>query len=170
MRTFALLLPLAAAARLGAQQTAAPAGAPAPIDSACAYRSCALRIAPMWNGLAVVRGPEAHRVTNLNFFWPRDITSDLVGNDTTAAGADSVAYYTKRAVAMRTVGAGFTDLGILTIGVAALRAIRDGRMTQRDQVLAAVGFGGVAFSIPLQFAADGELSRAVWWHNVRFGR
>lgn len=172
MRTFALLLTLAVAARAGAQQqqTATPAGTAAPNDSACAYRSCALRIAPMWNGLAVVRGAETRRVTNLNFFWPRDITPDLLGKDTTAAGVDSVAYYAKRAVALRTVGAGFTDLGALTLGVAALRALRDGRMTERDQILAGVGLGAVALSIPLQFAADGELSRAVWWHNVRFGR
>jgi len=23
-------------------------------------------------------------------------------------------------------------------------------------------------SVPLQFAADGALSRAVWWHNLRY--
>jgi hypothetical protein len=25
-------------------------------------------------------------------------------------------------------------------------------------------------SIPLQFAADGALSRAVWWHNRRYSK
>jgi hypothetical protein len=28
--------------------------------------------------------------------------------------------------------------------------------------------GALFISVPLQFAADGALSKAVWWHNVRY--
>lgn len=30
------------------------------------------------------------------------------------------------------------------------------------------GLGALFISVPLQFAADGALSKAVWWHNVRY--
>jgi hypothetical protein len=110
------------------------------------------------------------RLTTLHFFWPRDITAELRGADSTAAGADSAAAHATRAVTLRRAGAGFTDLGLLTFGVAIARSVRDGRFTERNQVLAGAALGAVVVSIPLQFAADGELSRAVWWHNVRFAR
>jgi hypothetical protein len=40
----------------------------------------------------------------------------------------------------------------------------------RDRVIGAIGAGAFAVSLPLQFSADGLLSRAVWWHNGRFAR
>lgn len=148
-----------------ATQQAAPAAA---TDSACAYRSCALNIKPAWDGLAVVR-PTGQRVATLHFFWPRDITAELRG-DSSAVGADSAAVHAERALALRQAGAGFTDLGIATFAVAVIRGLRDGRLSERDQVLAGAALGAIVVSVPLQFAADGELSRAVWWHNVRFAR
>ena len=170
-----LVLLLITAGRLaGAQQTTTPvppAQQAAPVtlnDSACAYRSCALNIKPAWDGLAVVR-PTGQRVATLHFFWPRDITSELRG-DSTAVGADSAVVHTERALVLRQAGAGFTDVGIVTFAVAVLRALRDGRLSERDQILAGAGLGAIVVSVPLQFAADGELSRAVWWHNVRFAR
>ena len=167
--TVALLA--AATPRLAmAQQAAAPAPTP-PNDSATTtYRSAALSIAPRWDGLAVVRGSNRQMVANLHFFWPRDITPELRGSDTTAIGLDSLTHHARRAVALRRAGAGFTDLGILTMTVAVVRSLRDGRFATRDQQLAAAAVGALVVSVPLQFAADGELSRAVWWHNIRFAR
>lgn len=156
--------------RAGAQVAVPTPAAPAPSDSACSYRACALSIAPRWNGLAVVRGTAREHVANLNFFWPRDITPELRGSDTLAVGVDSVVAHTERAVLLRRAGAGFTDLGAVVLGVTVLRALRDGRLATRDQVLAGAAIGALAISVPLQFGADGELSRAVWWHNVRFAR
>ena len=155
-----------------AQQAAAPvpAAAAAPNDSATAYRSAALSIAPRWDGLAVVRGAKRETVANLHFFWPRSITAELRGTDTTAIGLDSLTHHAQRAVALRRAGAGFTDLGVLTMAVAVIRSLRDGRFATRDQQLAAAAVGALVVSVPLQFAADGELSRAVWWHNLRFAR
>jgi hypothetical protein len=169
-----LLLLIAAGRVASSQQTTPPVPATqqaAPAvhnDSACAYRSCALNIKPAWDGLAVVR-PTGQRVATLHFFWPRDITSDLRG-DSTAVGADSVVVHAERALVLRQAGAGFTDVGIVTFAVAVLRGLRDGRLSERDQILAGAGLGAIIVSVPLQFAADGELSRAVWWHNVRFAR
>ena len=163
---------LAGAPRLAsAQQAAPPTPAPAISDSATtAYRSAAFSIAPRWDGLAVVRGANRERVANLHFFWPRDITPELRGTDTTAIGLDSLTRHVQRAVALRRAGAGFTDLGVLTMAVAVVRSLRDGRFATRDQQLAAAAVGALVVSVPLQFAADGELSRAVWWHNLRFAR
>ena len=156
---------------VGAQQpVVATAPAAAPNDSAMTYRSAALSIAPRWDGLAVVRGANRQRVANLHFFWPRDITSELRGTDTTAIGLDSLTRHAQRAVALRTAGAGFTDLGMLTMAVAIVRSLRDGRFATRDQQLAAAAVGALVVSVPLQFAADGELSRAVWWPTIRFAR
>jgi hypothetical protein len=169
-----LLLLIAVGRVAGSQQTTPPVPATqqaAPAvhnDSACAYRSCALNIKPAWDGLAVVR-PTGQRVATLHFFWPRDITEDLRG-DSTAVGADSVVVHAERALVLRQAGAGFTDVGIVTFAVAVLRSLRDGRLSERDQILAGAGLGAIIVSVPLQFAADGELSRAVWWHNVRFAR
>lgn len=167
----AALLAVAVPCLALAQQAATPTAAPPPNDSAtAAYRSAAFSIAPRWDGLAVVRGTNRERVANLHFFWPRDITAELRGTDTTAIGLDSLTRHVQRAVALRRAGAGFTDLGILTMAVAVVRSLRDGQFATRDQQLAAAAVGALVVSVPLQFAADGELSRAVWWHNLRFAR
>ena len=138
-------------------------------DTACAYRECALGIAPTWNGLAVVRGTDGVRVANLYFFWPRDVTAALRG-DINQPGADSAAAQARRAVSIRRAGATLTDLGVLTLAVAAVRSIRHGKADRTDQILGGAGIGALAISVPFQFAADGALSRAVWWHNLRFAR
>ena len=169
--TRVLIAALFAAPRLVvAQQAAVTIPVVPPNDSVVAYRSAALGIAPRWDGLAVVRGANRQTVANLHFFWPRDITPELRGTDTTAIGLDSLTHHAQRAVALRRAGAGFTDLGLLTMTVAIVRSLRDGRFATRDQQLAAAAVGALVVSVPLQFAADGELSRAVWWHNIRFAR
>ena len=84
-----------------AQQAASPAPVSPPNDSATAYRSAALSIAPRWDGLAVVRGANRETVANLHFFWPRDITAELRGTDTTAVGLDSLTHHVQRAVVLR---------------------------------------------------------------------
>jgi hypothetical protein len=39
-----------------------------------------------------------------------------------------------------------------------------------SRVLTVTGAASVGISVPLHFAADGMLSRAVWWHNRRYSR
>jgi hypothetical protein len=154
----------AASAHAAAQATSASR----PADTACSYQACALSIAPAWDGLRVVRGSAGQRVANLHFFWPSDIDDVLRGSDGSVIGADSAGAHARRAVQLRWAGAGFTDAGALAIGAAVLRAIGAGHVSKRSQVIAGVGLGALVISVPLQFAADGELSRAIWWHNLRY--
>jgi hypothetical protein len=136
----------------------------------CDYRLCALAIAPKWNGLAVVRGGSGRAVANLNFFLPRDIARQLDSFDRRTIGSDSAATYVQRAVRLRRAGAFFTDLGLLSVAAAGTRALISQSNKRTNAFVAAAGFGALTISVPLQFAADGALSRAVWWHNLRYAR
>lgn len=147
----------------GATRLAAQPARPAPVDGACSYERCALGIAPRWNGLALVRGTTATPVANLNFFWPRPL-------DRVLADSDSAAHYGARAVRVRRVAAVLTDGGGALVAYALARRLNAGRLTDDARVAAALGAAGVAVSVPLHFAADGHLSRAVWWHNLRYAR
>jgi hypothetical protein len=108
-------------------------------------------------------------VANLNFFWPRSVTASLRGGVMDPA-ADSAAAHAGRAMGLRRAGAALTDAGIITAAIVGIRVASRGRMRREDRVVAGAGLAALAVSVPLQFAADGELSRAVWWHNVRFLR
>jgi hypothetical protein len=154
-------------ARVSRAQQAPVAPAPAP---ACDYRACALGIVPNWSGLAVTRGVAGPRVANLSFFWPRDVSAVLRGTGIDVAGADSAAAQARRAVGLRRSAAALTDAGIVLGAIAAGRALSAGRMRRADGMIAAAGAAAFGVSVPLQFAADGALSRAVWWHNLRFAR
>lgn len=139
-------------------------------DTGCTYQRCALGIAPRWNGLAVVRGRAGVRVANLHFFWPHDVSAALAGPDATAVGADSARASARRAVRLRRMGAVLTDGGIALVASAAAGAIAAGHTRRSDRLLAGAGAAVLGLSVPLQFAADGALSRAVWWHNARYTR
>jgi hypothetical protein len=162
--TLMLLATTATLARAQDSATVAPRQ-----DSACSYRACALAIAPTWNGLAVVRGQGGPRVANLHFFWPADISSALRG-DPLARGADSAAASVRRAVALRRAGATLTDLGVVATGLAVVGGVGARRVGKRERVAGGMGVAALLVSVPLQFAADGALSRAVWWHNLRYTR
>ena len=154
--TLALALPLyaqVASARLGSAPSSAPT---------CTYLHCALAIAPAWNGLDVVDGSAGRRVSSLGFFWPRSIAA-------TFAGSDSATVYGERAYRVRRTAAVFTDVGMLLLGYAAARQVTGG-LHGADRVIGAAGAGAFAIGVPLQFSADGLLSRAVWWHNARYAQ
>lgn len=166
-------LTLGVANRADAQRvaTAVPTTAsPVRPDSACRYERCALGIQPRWDGLAVVHGVSGARVANLHFFWPRDISAALAGPDAAAPGADSAAAAARRAVRIRRVGAALTDVGAALAATSVVAALGARRLRRGDALLAGAGATLVAISVPLQFEADGALSRAVWWHNARYAR
>jgi hypothetical protein len=148
----------ASACRLAAQATPVP-----PVDSECDYRRCALSIAPAWNGLALVEGQTGRRTANLNFFWPRSLAPVFVGSD-------SAARYGARAVKVRRGAAVLTDVGAVVLGYALAQRASTGRLEGGARVAAGVGAAAIFVSVPLHFAADGYLSRAVWWHNARYAR
>lgn len=139
-------------------------------NPACDYATCAMGIAPRWNGLALVQGAAGQQVANLSFFWPRDISGALRSEGDRVASADSTEVSIRRAVRLRRIGAALTDGGLVLAGAATVRALHAGGVRRADGVLAAAGLGALGLSVPIQFAADGALSRAVWWHNLRFAR
>ena len=147
-------------------QTLAPSAtlpiSPAPASADCSYARCALGIAPVWNGLAIVQGPERQQLGNLNFFWPRG-TGALFSGDSARMLGD-------RAMRTRRIAAVLTDVGGLMVASAAIRARGESGLTRSTRSLALGGAAAFVVSVPLQFAADGLLSRAVWWHNAAFGR
>ena len=59
-------------------------------------------------------------------------------------------------------------VGVLAIGVAAVGALAARRVRRGDRLLVGAGAATLLASVPFQSAADGALSRAVWWHNVRY--
>jgi len=138
-------------------------------EGACSYRDCGVGIAPAWNGLLVVRGSEQRRMANLNFFLPRDISPVLRG-DPAALGADSALTHAERSVALRRAGAVLTDVGAVAVVVAIVHAASAGKANANDRVVGGAGLAALLVSVPIQFAADGALSRAVWWHNLRYAR
>jgi hypothetical protein len=150
LATLALATP---AARLAAQASAPE----------CSYERCALTLEPRWSGLALVRGADRTRVGELGFLWPGDVRRAL-------AGSDSALVFGRRAVVTRRVGAALTDGGAALLALGAVRALHDGRLRGPGARTAAAGFLLLGASVPAQFAADGWLSRAVWWYNARFAR
>jgi hypothetical protein len=137
------------------------------VESHCSYQSCALWIVPRWNGLAVTRGASGPDVANLGFFLPRSVTEALRGGAGVPA-ADSAAACAQRALRLRRAGAAFTDIGAIAALAAVASAASRGFATSTEKVALGVGATFLVVSVPLQFAADGALSRAVWWHNSRY--
>jgi hypothetical protein len=161
--TLALTTRHAAAQRL-AQSATVMTSAP------CEYETCAFTIAPRWNGLAVVAGQAGTQVANLHFFLPRDITPVLTGPGAQVIGADSAAAYAHEAIKLRRIGATLTDASALLAAAGVIGALRHHATRRSDGILLGAGGGALLVSVPFQFAADGALSRAVWWHNVRYAR
>lgn len=159
---------LACAILLPAGTLTAQAPSAASRDTACTYGRCALTIVPAWNGLAVARGVNGDRVALLHFFLPRDVSRDIAGPDSAMVGAERAREEGYHAVQLRRTAAALTDGGALLLAVAGIRAIRAGHARPQDAALAGLGGAAFAVSVPLQFAADGALSRAIWWYNRRF--
>jgi hypothetical protein len=160
LRSRAFLLALTVAALTLHAKCALADSAPA---DTCTYRSCALAVVPAWNGLDLVKGEREERVGRLGFLWTRDVRPVF-------AGEPRALEFAGRAVRTRRTAAIFTDLGGALLVAALAGGLADTGHPGGWQALA-IG-GGVVFAIgvPLQFAADGNLSRAVWWANLRLAR
>lgn len=133
-------------------------------DSTCGYTRCALSIAPRLSGLDVVRGDAEQRIASLAFLWPRDVTH--------AFEADPVATrFAARASSRRRWAAVMTDAGaaIMAVGLLSIER-KDQRVRREPGLIAASGAVLVAASVPIHFAADADLARAVWRYNLRFSR
>jgi hypothetical protein len=139
------------------------ASAQARTEPNCTYQTCALGLAPVWDGLAVVRGESERRVATLGFFVPGDM-SEVFKDDADALDA------AREAVRLRRIGAVLTDAGIVMAATGLARALFQRDFDKLSTALTLAGAGSLGVSIPVQFAADGYLSRAVWLYNRRYAR
>lgn len=157
---------LAAAVALRVVAAASPAtaqvGAVSPAGAACDFTRCGLGLLPRLTGLDVVRGADETPVASLGFLRAGDVRPAFAGD--TAAVRHAV-----MAMRLRRAGAALTTLGIAGAAAAVWRgALSHDRAG--SAAFAAAGATLFAVSVPVQFAADAELSRAVWIYNRRFTR
>jgi hypothetical protein len=150
-----------AAIALTAIPVAASAQARTPAN--CTYQTCALGLAPVWDGLAVVRGDSEKRVATLGFFLPGDVSA-VFEDDPDALDA------ARDAVQIRQIGAALSDGGLLLAATGIARGLFRRDWDGLSTILTAAGAASLGVSVPFQFAADGQLSRAVWLFNRRFAR
>jgi hypothetical protein len=148
IRSAAIAVVLLASPRFVSAQASTPA---------CEYERCALTIVPRLTALTVARGASEERVTSLAFLFPHGVADAFAGND-------AAEHHAQRAFSKRVIAAVLTDAGI---AVAAAGLARQGRSRV---VTTGIGVAMVASSVPIHFAADAELSRAVWEYNRRFSR
>ncbi len=134
-----------------------------PSTANCTYQSCALGLVPVWDGLSVVRGDSERRIATLGFFLPGDVSS-VFQEDPDALEA------ARDAVQIRQIGAALTDGGLLLAATGIARALFRRDWDRLSTALTIGGGAALGVSVPVQFAADGELSRAVWLYNRRFAR
>lgn len=142
--------------------SASPARAQTRAD--CDYATCALRIAPRLSGLDIVRGDIGARAGSLGFLWPSASLTRAFDGD---VEAQRVA---RASVRRRRMAAALTDAGALILAAALVRTVTVPSDRTPSAVLGAVGAATLAVSIPVQFAADEQLSRAVHAFNRRFAR
>ena len=129
----------------------------------CTYQTCALGLVPVWDGLSVVRGDSDRRIATLGFFLPGDVSS-VFQEDPDALEA------ARDAVQIRQIGAALTDGGLVLAATGIARALFRRDWDRLSSALTIGGAAALGASVPVQFAADGELSRAVWLYNRRFAR
>ena len=132
-------------------------------DANCSYQQCALGLAPVWNGLAVTRGDSERHAATLSFFLPADIRRTFEG-DREAIDVATDAINIRRAAAV------FTDAGLVLLATGLARAAFQREFDKFSRVLTVTGGVSLAAGVPLQFAADGLLSRAVWLYNRKFAK
>ena len=142
---------------------ARPADAQAAPDPNCTYERCALGVMPVWDGLAVTRGDSPRAVGLLGFFWPGDVRDVFAGDDAAVDAATD-------AVRIRQVAALLTDGGLVLLATGVARGVFRRDWDSFSTVLTAAGGLALGVSIPVQFAADGQLSRAVWLFNRRYSK
>lgn len=142
---------------------ASAAAADSPPADTCTYRGCALDVVPAWNGLDLVKGEREERVGRLGFLWTRDVSPAFAGDPLAIELA-------RRATRTRRTAALLTDAGGALLVTALAGGLADAGHSDRWRTIAIAGGAAFAVSVPLQFAADGHLARAVWRFNARFAR
>jgi len=129
------------------------------VDSGCTYATCALNIVPRITALDVVRGNGEYRVASLAFLFPHGVASAFTPNESAVAHANA-------AFSRRRVASALIDAGAILLASAAAGVL----VPAHRGVVAGAGVALIAGSVPIHFAADAELSRAVWEFNRQYTR
>lgn len=132
-------------------------------DANCTYQTCALGLMPVWNGIEVTQGDSQRRIALLGFFVPEDISSAF-SDDPEAVDV------ARDAFRIRQIGAALTDAGIVMIATGLARSLFRKDWDGLSTGLTLAGGAALLGGVPVQVAADGALSRAVWLYNRRFSR
>lgn len=130
--------------------------------SCTVYVRCAYNLVPRGLGLAVVRGEQEEFVASLGFLWAGSMRDAFRGDSL----ADALG---RRAVRTRRTAVFLTAASLVTLTSAGLVVISDGSPSATT-ALTITGGALMVLSVPMQFRADGQLSRAVWQYNKRFAR
>jgi hypothetical protein len=154
---------LSVIAQLAFGATSAHAQAGVGLQPNCTYRTCALGVVPRWDGLAVTRGESSRPVALLGFFWPGDVRGVFIGDDDALDAATD-------AILMRQAAAVMTDGGLILVATGIARALFTRDWDKLSTAMTVIGGASLGASVPLQFAADGHLSRAVWLFNRRYSK
>lgn len=134
------------------------------------YARCAL----MLDGNRVRRGSDAIEVGRPGFFTPIPLER-LVAGDTAKMYAARYARRTNQGTLIGVLGLGATVAGLILAHNESDQSCLDFICTTDDPspTAATLIFGGAGLmlvSIPFQVNAQHAAARAVWWHNLRFGR
>jgi hypothetical protein len=137
-------------------------GAQTPVP--CDYATCGLGISPRLTALDVVRGDARAPAGSLSFVWPRATLVRAFEGDVRAEP------FARRSLRTRRIGAALTDVGVLFVAAAAARLSMHPDDRRWSAGMAGLGVASLAVSVPVQFAADAQLSRAVFEFNRRYAR
>jgi hypothetical protein len=143
--------------------SAATLHAQASRETNCSYQQCALGLSPAWNGLAVTRGATQEQAGVLGFFWPGDVSRPFEADREALTAA-------RDAMAVRQTAAILTDAGVVLAATGLARGLFHQDWDKLSSALTIAGGTAIIASVPIQFAADGYLSRAVWLFNRKFAR
>ncbi|MBW3629889.1 MAG: hypothetical protein KY464_11400 [Gemmatimonadetes bacterium] len=130
-------------------------------DTACTYRSCALRVEPRGFGASVVRGAEGGSVARVGLWGTRPGLTRLVGR------SDSAVAYARQYQRLARPAAAFTLAGPLLLAIPAVK------WDLGEAARIGVAVGGTAASLygsTLVVRAHRALSRSIWWHNEALAR
>ena len=154
LATIALGVLLGASAFTANAQTPNPRG----VASQCAYRSCAVRVEPVFLGEVLVVGANTDASTRLGG-WGGGVGVLLAGPDSAATYARSYVVATRRS----------TVLGLLAAASYAIVIARTDNFSNDfhggDAALAIAGAGFAIATIPFVMQSRRNLSRSVWWYN-----
>jgi len=125
-------------------------------DTACTYRTCALRVEPRGLGTVVVRGAEGEVVARVGVWGTRPRLDSLLQR------SDSALIYASQYHRMVPIGAAAALAGSLLFTAPAFTdQLGDGAVIGLSLGAAALSISGSVLMIRAQRA----LSRSVWWYN-----